>query len=107
MQDLIDGERRSDVTVFGPSHFYPLGPQMALQLFRPRASSAAVDRAVGDAIGPETYVVHWYNDDLKTLPRPPDRASIEELADRQMFSRLARPFLSSSVGSAGRRDVAR
>jgi hypothetical protein len=102
LQDLIDGEQRSDVTVFGPSHFYPLGPQMALQLFRLRANAAAVDRALGDAIGPETYVVHWYNDNLKKLARPPDRASIDELADRQMFSRLARPFLGAG---ADRRDV--
>ena len=41
----------------------------------------------------DTYVVHWYNDGLKALPRPPDRDSIQALADRQMFSRLARPFL--------------
>jgi hypothetical protein len=77
---------------------------MALQLFRMRANAAAVDRAVREAIGPETYVVHWYNDNLKKLSRPPDRASIEELADRQMFARLARPFL----GRAGteRREVA-
>lgn len=97
LQDLIDGDRRTDVTVFGPSHFYPLGPQMAAQLFRLRADAAAVDRAIEAAIGPETYIVHWYNDNLKSLPRPPDRASIHALGDRQMFSRLARPFLSQDA----------
>ena len=103
LQDLIDGEQRSDVTVFGPSHFYPLGPQMAAQLFRLRANARAVDRAIESAIRPDTYIVHWYNDNLKSLPRPPDRASIEELADRQMFSRLGRPFLGPSSDQSSQR----
>ena len=107
LQELIDGERRSDVTVFGPAHFYPLGPQMAAQLFRLRPSARDLDRAVGEAIGPETYVVHWYNDGLKALPRPPDRDSIEALADRQMFSRLARPFLRAATGQAADREASR
>jgi Glycosyltransferase sugar-binding region containing DXD motif len=97
LQDLIDGERRSDVTVFGPAHFYPLGPQMAAQIFRLRKSPRDLDRALAEAIGPETYVVHWYNDGLKALPRPPDRDSIQALAERQMFSRLARPFLRAET----------
>ena len=95
LQDLIDGERRSDVTVFDPSYFYPLGPQMAAQLFRVRRSARDLDRALADGISPHTYVVHWYNDGLKSLPRPPDRDSITSLSGRQMFSRLALPFLPS------------
>ena len=93
LQDLIDGERRSDVTVFGPSHFYPLGPQMAAQLFRVRRSASDLDRAVAHCIGPDTFVVHWYNDGLTSLRRPPDRDSIISLHERQIFSRLALPFL--------------
>jgi hypothetical protein len=100
LQDLIDGgEGRSDVTVFGPSHFYPLGPQMATQLFRVRRSARDLERAIRDCIAPDTYVVHWYNDGLKSLPRPPDRESITSLADRQIFSRLALPFLSPQTPS--------
>lgn len=108
LQDLIDRKRRSDVTVFGPAHFYPLGPEMAIHLFRLRANAAAVDNALHEAIGAETYVVHWYNNNLKKVPRPLDRASIERLADRQIFSRLARPFLGRlPVGTfADQRDVA-
>ncbi len=101
LQDLIDGERRGDITVFDPPHFYPLGPQMAAQLFRVRPSPSDLDRALKEAILPETYVVHWYNDDLKSLPRAVDRDSIRALADRQIFSRLALPFLG---GSAARID---
>jgi hypothetical protein len=66
---------------------------MAAQIFRVRKCAGDLDRALGEAIRPETYIVHWYNDGLKALPRPPDRDSIHALADRQMFSRLARPFL--------------
>lgn len=114
LQRLIDGDdgdagdggdagagqaerQRSDITIFGPRWFYPLGPQMAAQLFRIRPSAAAVDRALGAAISPDTFVVHWYNDGLRALggphARPPDPASIRALADRQLFSRLALPFL--------------
>jgi hypothetical protein len=93
LQDLIDGEHRPDVTVFDTQYFYPLGPQMAAQLFRIRRSARHVERALAESIRPETYVVHWYNDNLKSLPRPPDGESIRALADRQMFSRLALEFL--------------
>jgi hypothetical protein len=97
LQDLIDGERRDDVTVFDPPHFFPLGPQMAAQLFRVRRSAAHVDRALAQAIGADTYVVHWYNDNLKAMPRPPDQDAIRALAERQMFARLALPFLQQQA----------
>ena len=103
LQGLIDGDGdgglRADVTVFGPSHFYPLGPQMATQVFRVWRSARDLDRALGDCVGPDTYVLHWYNDGLKSLPRPPDQDSIASLADRQIFSRLARPFLPRGAPS--------
>jgi hypothetical protein len=106
LQRIIDGESgagqaespRTDITVFAPAWFYPLGPQMAAQLFRIRPSAAAVDRALGAAICPDTFVVHWYNDNLRALARPPDAESIRALAERQLFSRLALPFLPGSPG---------
>ena len=101
LQDLIDGAARSDITVFGPSHFYPLGPQMAEQIFRVRATAADVDRAMGESIGPETYVLHWYNDGRRSSRGPLDRASIQALANRQMFSRLACPFLPARPAAKG------
>src|SRR4051812_2380828 len=101
LQDLIDGAGRNDITVFGPSHFYPLGPQMAAQIFRVRATAADVNRALGESIGSETYVLHWYNDSRKPSRHPLDRASIQALADRQMFSRLACPFLPAEPAANG------
>jgi Glycosyltransferase sugar-binding region containing DXD motif len=103
LQDLIDGAGRSDVTVFAPAYFYPLGPQMAAQLFRVRRSADRVDRALADSLGAETHVLHWYNDNLKALPRPPDRETIRALAERQMFARLALPFLPASACSRAAR----
>ena len=114
LQRLIDGgdddddgagpaeSPRRDISVFAPAWFYPLGPQMAAQLFRIRPSAAAVDRALRAAICPDTFVVHWYNDNLRARARPPDPESIRALADRQLFSRLALPFLPGSPGSPGR-----
>lgn len=92
------GPRPADVTVFGPAWFYPLGPQMAAQLFRVRPSAHAVDRAWRAAISADTFVVHWYNDNLRSVRRPPDPASIRALASRQLFSRLALPFLPVPPG---------
>ena len=103
------------MTVFGPSHFYPLGPQMAAQLFRLRANAGAVDRAVDAAIGPDTYIVHWYNDNLKCAAAPARSRVDPGAGRRQMFSRLARPFLSggdpetvrsAAVSEHARRQVA-
>jgi hypothetical protein len=91
LQDLIADPRFSaGVTVFGPRYFYPLGPYMAAHFFRDHPDVGALERA---ALCEETHVVHWYNDNLEGMERPPDPASIRDSADRQLFSRMALPFL--------------
>jgi len=90
LQDLIDGAKRSDVTVFDAPAFYPLGPTMAYHYFRKVKRPAELARRV---VGESTYVVHWYNDNLRKLARPNNAAELEALSSHQLFAHLARPFL--------------
>jgi hypothetical protein len=39
-----------------------------------------------------TYVVHWYNDNMRKLARPKDAGEVRALADQQLFSHLAQRF---------------
>jgi hypothetical protein len=89
LQDLVGWGRR-DVTVLPPAAFYPLGPTMAAQYFKQRVSVAA---AAAQVLAPETYVLHWYNDNLRSLARPPDAESVASLRETQLFSHFAAPFL--------------
>jgi hypothetical protein len=90
LQDLIDGANRGDVTVFDAPAFYPLGPTMAYHYFRKVKRPAELARKV---VGESTYVVHWYNDNLRKLARPNSAAELEALSSHQLFAHLARPFL--------------
>jgi len=92
LQDLVDGSKRGDVTVFDAPAFYPLGPTMAYHYFRKVQRPAELARKV---VGESTYVVHWYNDNLRKLARPQNAAELEALSSQQLFSYLARPFLGA------------
>jgi hypothetical protein len=89
LQDLIDGGQRTDMVVFDAPAFYPLGPTMAVHYFRHTKNVEAVARKV---VTESTYVVHWYNDNMKKLSRPQDSKELAALADRQLFSHIAARF---------------
>ena len=78
LQDLVDGRQRTDMKVFDVPAFYPLGPTMAAHYFRRTKNVAEIARKV---VTDATYVVHWYNDDLRKQPRPEDAAALSALAD--------------------------
>lgn len=86
LQDLVDGQHVKDVKVFDPPAFYPLGPTMAAHYFRLTNSSDFLETQV---VTDSTYVLHWYNDNLRKLPRPTDAKSLSEMASRQLFARIA------------------
>jgi len=98
LQDLIDGDpgsranqggQRKDVMVFDAPAFYPLGPTMANHYFRKTKRAAEVAcKVVTDA----TYVVHWYNDNMRNLSRPNNAGEVRALADKQLFAHLAERF---------------
>lgn len=96
LQDLL-ATPRTDVLVLPPPAFYPLGPTMARHYFR---STTNVDELAAQVVSPETYVIHWYNDNLRSMSRPPDPESIRTLTNTQLFSRLAAPFLPQSHRAA-------
>jgi hypothetical protein len=86
LQDLIDGKPRGDMKVFDAPAFYPLGPTMAVHYFRHTKNVAAVARKV---VTDETYVIHWYNDNLRKQPRPENAEALAAHADRQLFAYIA------------------
>jgi hypothetical protein len=98
LQDLVDAKPRTDVVVLGPAAFYPLGPTMAFQYFKRRRNLASVAPAV---LTDETYVLHWYNDNLRLLPKPPDAESVAALAQVQLFAHFAAPFLPAAAPPRG------
>ncbi len=89
LQDLIDGGGRTDMLVFDAPAFYPLGPTMAVHYFRQTRNVETVARKV---VTDATYVVHWYNDNLRKQPRPENAEALAALADRQLFAHLAQRF---------------
>jgi hypothetical protein len=93
LQDLIDGKLRTDMKVFDTSAFYPLGPTMAVHYFRKTAQVETVARKV---VTDATYVVHWYNDNMRKLSRPRDSKELGALADHQLFAHIAQRFTQAS-----------
>lgn len=93
LQDLVDGQERTDMTVFDAPAFYPLGPTMAFHYFRRTTKAEATARKV---VTDETYVVHWYNDNLRKQPRPESAEELAALADRQLFAYIAKRFSPAS-----------
>lgn len=94
LQDLIDGQARKDIDVLPPAAFYPLGPTMAAQYF---AQHPQVHRQMDRVVTPNTFIVHWYNDDRRNSHKPVNAESVSRLARRQMFSRLAMPYVRAAT----------
>jgi hypothetical protein len=73
-----------DVAQLSPAHFYPLGPQISRQYFRPRRDARqAAARIAGDG----TYVVHWYASVSELAPYDEARTRAER--DVTLFAQLA------------------
>ena len=92
LQDLVDGKPRTDMLVFDPPAFYPLGPTMAVHYFRKTPNVEAAARKVVTDV---TYVVHWYNDNMRKQSRPKDASDLAALADRQLFANIAQRFVQA------------
>ena len=93
LQDLIDGAQRTDMKVFDAPAFYPLGPTMAVQYFRKTKNVVELARKV---VTDATYVVHWYNDNMRKLSRPKDASEVHALADKQLFAHIAQYYAQVS-----------
>ncbi len=89
VQRLLIESPPDDLVVHPPAVFYPLGPVIARHWLKP--SSA---RPLEHVIDERTVLVHWFASgaqrDLQNSTTP---ASIRANADRQIFSRLALPFV--------------
>jgi hypothetical protein len=90
LQDTLAQGREVDLCVLPPPVFYPLGPEISHHWFRERQSLPKL----GEVVGEETLVVHWYAS-VRTQQLVPriDAQYVRAHADRQLFSALALPLL--------------
>lgn len=95
LQKTVRDWSRPGLTVLPPATFFPLGPEISEHYFRIR-SRVSLD----EVIAPETLVAHWYAS-VRTEPyvagMTPER--VRELADRQIFARLALPIVEAVYGA--------
>jgi hypothetical protein len=91
LQQTVERYRHADLRVLPPPVFYPLGPEISIQWFRP-----ARNAPVTEVIRPETLLVHWYASVRTRAILPainPDY--VRAHARTQLFSALALPFVAS------------
>lgn len=82
-QAMTEAGARYGVHALPPSAFYPLGPELSRQYFRPqRRLSSEVERITRDA-----YCVHWYASVSELLPF--DSARVLQDRERTAFAYLA------------------
>ena len=82
-QALAEAGPASTMRTLAPAAFYPLGPELSRQYFRPRRDVEAVMRRI---VQPETYLVHWYAS-VSELRRY-DEARVRAERDRSVFAAL-------------------
>jgi hypothetical protein len=87
LQEML-ARQGHDVHTLAPPYFYPLGPELSRQYFRPRGDLAA---ALNTIVRPETYVIHWYASvsELNAF----DEARVLRERDRTLFAHVAAAVL--------------
>lgn len=90
LQDTVNAYMAPDLQILSPDVFYPLGPEVSRQYFRPRADPERVARSI---IGPETCAVHWYASvtDLAAF----SSAELTEIARRTVYGHLCAPYIGA------------
>jgi len=72
------------VRQLSPRYFYPLGPEISHQYFRPRSDAASAADAI---VSPDTHVIHWYASVSQLLPY--DAARVQRERGRTVFAQIA------------------
>ncbi len=91
LQQTLEKYQGADVRTYAPEYFFPLGPQISRHWFR-----CGNSRPLHEILTPKTRVVHWYASEISQgLLRRIDADYVRAHAPRQLFSRLALPFLDS------------
>jgi hypothetical protein len=81
------GEKLS-VHTLSPEHFYPLGPVISHQYFRPRTK---LDADLAHIVTSETYLVHWYASVSELVAY--DEGRMKRERDLTVFARLCERVL--------------
>jgi hypothetical protein len=88
LQDMLEENRYSDVSVLPPRCFSPLGPTMTYQYFH-RRKSRTLDKLSKRIVLPDTYAIHWSNNGTIAKSVPQNDEDLKEAAPTQLFARLA------------------
>ncbi len=90
LQKLLRDNKFSNIKIYNPDYFYPIGPTMAINYFK---FNSKLDKLEKNIISTDTYVLHWYSDGTNKYNLP---ATIDDLhinAPNQLYARLALKLL--------------
>jgi hypothetical protein len=85
LQEVVADYAGKDLRILSPEVFFPFGPEISEHWFRERGKVE-----LGDVLGPETLLVHWYASvRTKRHVERIDESFVRAHGDRQLFSALA------------------
>ncbi|HKO89985.1 MAG TPA: glycosyltransferase, partial [Polyangiaceae bacterium] len=90
LQDTVAAYQGSDLEILTPDAFYPLGPEVSRQYFRPQRNPVEFARRI---LRPTTCAIHWYASvtDLASF----SDAQWAELMGRTIYGHLCAPYLGA------------
>jgi len=90
LQQVVSEYKRNDLKIFDTSHFYPLGPVVSRQYFRPQYN---LKKTMARIIRPSTYAIHWYASVSELMRINPD--DLRCMTSKTVFGYLCSPFLKN------------
>jgi len=90
LQDTVAAYHGSDLEILAPDAFYPLGPEVSRQYFRPQSDPVRFAQRI---VTPNTCAIHWYAS-VTDLAKFND-AQWAELMGRTIYGHLCAPYLAS------------
>jgi len=92
LQRCVEGYAGTDLMILSPEAFFPLGPEVSRQYFRPRSRP---DLSASRIVRPGTYALHWYSSvsDITAF----SAADLSELARRTVYGHLCSSYVEASA----------
>jgi len=90
LQRCVEGYPGTDLMILPPEAFFPLGPEVSRQYFRPRARP---DLSASRIVQPETSALHWYSSVSDITVYSPSELS--ELAQRTVYGHLCSEYVAA------------
>jgi hypothetical protein len=92
LQRSVESYAGTDLMILAPEAFFPLGPEVSRQYFRPRSRP---DLSANRIVGPGTYALHWYSSvsDITAF----NAQQLSELAQRTVYGHLCSSYVEPSA----------